>query len=357
MSGELLLRFENLNVQLAGRMVLRGMNWRLHRGDRWLVTGPNGAGKSTFLRVARGETWPLDDGGQRVYTIDGLPETRSPVDALRRFAMVSPESQELYRRQGWAFSVREAVRAGVHQRVYTQGLLSADDEARVSALLEQYDLGHLAERPMTELSAGETRRALLARALASRPTALLLDEAMNGLDAHARDWLLGEVARLADGGLTVIMTAHRPEDVPAGAWRFLRIDGGRIAEVEAMPPLEEVEPRIAVGPRSQPADVVPLVHLAGCDVYRERRLILADVRWELWRGRHWLVGGCNGAGKSTFLRLVAGEEYPAWGGLAEWFGRGEEMGLAERRRRIALVSAEMQADYDREVSGDRKSVV
>src|SRR5579862_2166654 len=170
-------------LERAERAVLRNVNWTIRPGERWLLVGENGAGKTQLLKLVAGSVWPTPCGrGWRRYRW-GAQSRREPFEAQDEIAYVGAERQDKYERYGWNHSVEQIVGTGIHRTDIPLDPLSAADRRSVRALLARLDIEPLAARPFLELSYGERRLTLLARALATRPRLLLLDELLNGLDA------------------------------------------------------------------------------------------------------------------------------------------------------------------------------
>ncbi len=156
------------------RPVLRSVSLAARPGELVAVLGPNGAGKSTLVRVLAGTLQP-DDG--EVF-LDGRPIAQlSRKEVAKKLAIVPQESDVAF-----GFTVREVVMMG--RAPHQGGLLIArqDDLEAVDQALERCELGELAARPAAELSGGERRRVTIARALAQKPSVLVLDEAAAHLD-------------------------------------------------------------------------------------------------------------------------------------------------------------------------------
>jgi molybdate transport system ATP-binding protein len=355
--GALLVTLDDVDVRLWGRTLLEGVSFSLRDGESWAVFGGNGAGKSTLLRLLRGEVWPHPASrGRRLYHLDGAP-TESPIGARERIAIVSAEAQDAYLRRDWAVPVEDVVRSGFTDGVWPGGSLGADAESRVDAALGALGLGALRRRPLVEVSTGEARRALLARALAPGPRALLLDEFVNGLDAGSRAWVLDAVSALARGGTATVLATHRPEEVVPEARHAAILEEGRVVRVGPRDEVEaawrELPARGAAGPIpawSRTASGEPLFQVRG-DVLVDGRRVLRDLDWTLRRGESWAVRGPNGAGKSTFLRLLVGEEHLAPDGRIARLDLGTRADVRDVRARVGLVAPDLQARHRGDATG------
>ncbi len=355
--GDPLVTLDDVDVRLWGRALLRRISFTLREGESWALLGGNGAGKTTLLRLLRGEAWPHPSSrGRRTFHLDGSPG-ESPIGARERIALVSAEAQDAYLRREWAVPLEDVVRSGFTDGVWPGGRLDPAGERAVDGAIGLLGLSAVRRRTMVEVSTGEARRALLARALAPGPRALLLDEFVNGLDAPSRSMVLEAVSGLARGGLPTVLATHRLEEViPEARHAAVLEDGcivlsGRREEVEAewrsrlarapAPPLPSVRPRI-------PPD--PLFDVRG-DVLVDGRRVLRDLDWRMRRGESWAVRGPNGAGKSTFLRLLLGEEHLAPGGRIQRLDLGPSADVREVRARVGIVSPDLQARHRGDATG------
>lgn len=343
----MLTRLTNVSVDVGGRPVLQNLSWTLQSGEVWALTGPNGAGKSTFLRLVRGDLWPTK--GERRYAWDGV-ETRSPLSARARVALISPEQGDWYARSDWALSAWQVVLSGVTGGALPPHPLLPQHEARARAAVARLGLEELMARDVRRLSTGQRRQVLLARALAGSPEALILDEFWEGVDAASRARLRGLVEALARAGLTVLYSTHRPEEFLSSTTHHLHLQDGRVAESGQLKPPPRLAPRPNAAPTPTFGEVV--LEVRDADVYRDDARVLRGVSWQLRAREHWVVVGPNGAGKSTFALLVAGEVHPAVGGFVRRFDLSARATLEERRRAVALVSAEEQARHRRPVAGE-----
>jgi molybdate transport system ATP-binding protein len=355
------------SLRLGGRAVLRDVSLRVRPGEKWLLCGPNGAGKTQLVKLLAGLRWPTPDGRGRREWRDALGVALELIDARPFIAYVGAESQDKYARYGWNHRLAEVVATGLFG---TDIPLDEPDERqrrRVEALLARFGLTEVADRRMLEVSYGQRRLTLVARALASRPRLLILDEAFNGLDEGHRGRLDRALLQLARTSVTLVVTAHRPEDVPPGVARAAWIEAGGVRPLQPERALARLGRSVRVnatvrkgGARSARA---PYLVLSGVSVYREEVPALCGLDWTLADGEHWVVTGRNGSGKSTFLGLLYGTHPAALGGRVLRRGHPPGTPLEDIRAGIGLVSPELQSEYDAEstleeivVSGLRGSV-
>jgi molybdate transport system ATP-binding protein len=197
-----LIEVLHADVWLGGRRILQDLTWRLMSGQHWLVTGANGSGKSTFLRLLHGQLRPALGG---TVTWPALQNPRDVWALRKQVAWVSAELQAAYR---YPTTVRACVASGFTSSVGATRAATAEEAGRVEELLEELELLPLAGRPLSTLSYGQARRALLGRLLANRPRVLLLDEPWEGLDAPTAELLSRTLARLAGSGTQLVCASH-----------------------------------------------------------------------------------------------------------------------------------------------------
>ena len=347
MTAAPLVTLDHVDVDLAGAPVLHDVTWRLVPGEHWGVVGANGSGKSTLLGLIAGTVWPAPERGLRRYDF-GFGEETDAVRAHDEIVLVGHELQDRYARRDWNFTALDIVLSGIYRTDVPRRRPAAGQRERAMDVLRRLGVAQLSGRRFLELSRGEQRRVLIARGVAFGPSVLLLDEPASGLDARARvelDAMLELVAREC----TLVCAAHLPDDLPAWIPRYLSIEGGGVEAVERTPSARaaaqaapSAAPVIGVPEASASA---PLIALERADVWLAGRHVLRDVSWRLMQGEHWLVTGANGSGKSTFLRVLHGHLRPALGGTVSWPALGNPRDVWELRKRVAWVSAELQAAY------------
>jgi manganese/iron transport system ATP-binding protein len=191
------LDVRGLSVELGGRPVLTGVDLAVEPGELVGLLGPNGAGKTTLLRAILG-LLPPAAGSVHVAGKPGKPG-RTPIGYVPQ-------------RHDFAFdfpiSVVNAVATGLTGKLGPLRRLGAADWEAVADALDRVRMAELADRPIGQISGGQRQRVLVARALALRPSVLLLDEPFTGMDLPTQELLAALFADLAQEGRAVLLTTH-----------------------------------------------------------------------------------------------------------------------------------------------------
>jgi iron complex transport system ATP-binding protein len=227
------LQLTDASVVKADRRVLDRLNLTIAEGEHTAIVGPNGAGKSVLVRLLTHEDRAMApaDGSSpvRVFGDDNwnVFELRSQLgivsaDLHQRFVAGNSEGR---------IRAEAAVLSGflASDGILRYGTVTDDMRRRAADALERLGAAHLATRWLDELSSGEARRVLLARALVTSPRALVLDEPTTGLDLVARHDFMERVRRIARDGTTIILITHHIDEIVPEIERVILLRDGRIA--------------------------------------------------------------------------------------------------------------------------------
>ncbi|HUF62003.1 MAG TPA: ATP-binding cassette domain-containing protein [Verrucomicrobiales bacterium] len=345
-AGRSLVRLDAVDAQLGGVPVLHAIAWDIRSRSRWILRGPNGSGKSTLLRLLAGSLWPTP--GQhtrRVYSFDGAPSW-SPALAVPHIASLSPEDQDLYFVREWNPLARDVVASGLFHCALLHQTPDPAQQEQIAALLLRLGLDPLAALPFLELSQGQQRQILLARALVRKPALLLLDEFSDGLDRVARRTFYDTLARVSSSGTALVVATHREEGIPGAAWNQAWMRQGRLDFQDSTTPAKVWTGPVASSATESPVrSPDPIIRLENVTLYRGGQVILNKAAWTIPAGSHWAVLGRNGSGKTSLFLLLAGELHAVAGGRVERFGR-PSLTLAEIRRRTGFFHPELHAWLD-----------
>jgi molybdate transport system ATP-binding protein len=225
-----LIEVANANVAVdEGRVVvLHDINWQVKPGENWLVYGHNGAGKTTLLKLILGEYWTHAGGEIRRFGKDFT----NVWEIKRRIGYFASELQVRY---DIDIPTRDVIITGFYASIGWLQNRTPEQIARADELIEQFGLQALAQRSLREMSFGQARKVLIARALANRPKLLLLDEPFDGLDIHFRAEL-GDIFEALTHPkdpaeqANIILVSHYGTDTLSCITHKLKLEHGRIVE-------------------------------------------------------------------------------------------------------------------------------
>ena len=206
--------------------MLDGVTLTVAQGEHVAILGPNGSGKSTLVKVISRDLYPLlkpEPWSLRILGSDHW----NLFDLRNQLGLVSNDWMQMCTRDYSAF---EIVLSGFFGSVgiwpYHQVTPAMERTAR--EVMELLEIAHLAGRPTDELSSGEARRILIARALVHNPRALVLDEPTTSLDLHATRELREALRKLAARGISIVMVTHHLPDIIPEMQRVVLFRGGRV---------------------------------------------------------------------------------------------------------------------------------
>ena len=229
---EPILELQDATVLKDDRPVLDRVTLTIHSGQHTAIVGPNGAGKSILVSllthyerpVARTEgPAPVRVFGSDNWNVFDLRSQLGIVSADLHTRFVAGNSEG-------RITATAAVLSAflVSHGILRYGAVTAEMRRRTADALELTGVSHLARRTLDQMSSGEARRVMLARALVSAPRALVLDEPTTGLDIAARHDFLERVRGIARAGTTLILITHHIEEIVPEIDRVVLLRSGRI---------------------------------------------------------------------------------------------------------------------------------
>ena len=215
MSETMLLELVNATVIKQGRRALDSLTLTIRRGAHTAVIGPNGSGKSTLMNLLTLEDRPLALPGTTVRVCGS--DRWNVFDLRAKLGILSGDLHHRFVNGNSAGRVlaADAVLSGL---LTTFGWVRPEDTTdamrqRAADALARLGVSHLAATPVNEMSTGEARRVLIARALVNDPEVLVLDEPTTGLDMVARGHFLEAIRAVARQGTTILLVTHRLEEI------------------------------------------------------------------------------------------------------------------------------------------------
>ena len=224
MSHSPIVQFESVSIVRNGRTALDDVSLSIERGENVAILGPNGCGKSTLVKAISCELRPF--AGRGSVQVHGL-DRWNVFDLRKTLGIVSNDLQALCAREEKVIDLVVSGFFGSYG-VLEPYEVSEEQWAFAHDRLAFLDAAHLADRPMNELSSGETRRALIARALVHSPGALLLDEPTTSLDIKSAHLLLETLRRVASHGTNLLLVTHHVEELVPEITRVILLKNGRI---------------------------------------------------------------------------------------------------------------------------------
>ena len=208
---EEVIRLNKVTIRYGERTILKDLDWVVHRGEKWALTGDNGSGKSTLLSLVcadNPQSYACDIAmfGRKRGTGESIWEIK------KRIGYVSPEIHRAYLKNIPAIDI---VASGLHDSVGLYVRPKPEQRSVCEEWLDVFGIKELKDRSFLQLSSGEQRLVLLARAFVKDPDLLILDEPLHGLDTSNRSLVMDVIRVFANReGKTLIMVSHYQEEFP-----------------------------------------------------------------------------------------------------------------------------------------------
>ena len=200
------------HARYGGHSVFEGMDWRVGRGERWMLTGPNGSGKSLLLSMVCGDN-PQAYANEIVLFDRRRGSGESIWDIKNNIGYTCPEMQLYFRSPR---PVKGIIAEGMRSVLERFTPFTDSEQSDAEAWLECMGISHLADRDFATLSSGEQKVVLLARAFARQPALLVLDEPFQGLDPKVKLRMSRIIdALVSSRNSSLIFVTHYPEELPS----------------------------------------------------------------------------------------------------------------------------------------------
>jgi len=221
---KVILEISNLRIQRDGVVILDDVNWRVARGQHWVILGANGSGKTSLLSALTGYLMPTNGEIFLLGKIYGQSDWR---ELRKKIGLVSSSVRQMMADDEPAI---ETVASGKYAMIDFWGRVSHAEKSQALKLLRQVECEYLAGRPWRVLSQGERQRVLIGRALMAKPRVLILDEPCAGLDPAAREHFLQFIQRLGarKNSTTLVLVTHHVEEIMPVFSRLLVLKNGKV---------------------------------------------------------------------------------------------------------------------------------
>ncbi|MEO5926984.1 MAG: ATP-binding cassette domain-containing protein [Bryobacteraceae bacterium] len=225
-----LIEFDHISIMRGETLALNDVSLRIEAGEHLAILGPNGCGKSTLIKAITRECYPVmqRDGVSIEHSLKILGRDRWNVVELR--SMLGIVSSDLMTACSNDATGRDIVLSGFFSSIgiWPHHEVTREMQEKTEQALALMEVSHLGDRWTDEMSSGEARRILLARALVHQPKALILDEPSTALDLFAQHELREILRKLAATGIGIVMVTHHLSDLIPEMTRVILMRGGKI---------------------------------------------------------------------------------------------------------------------------------
>jgi len=216
-----LVSMKDVNVEYRHSKILKNLDWTVRRGENWIIFGPNGCGKTSLLGLITGDN--LQSYSNKILLFGKRKGSGESVwEIKQKISVVSSEFQINYRK---AISVIDVVRSGFFDSIGLYRHCSDMQNETVEKWMELLCIGEKKDRMFSQLSMGEQRMVLLARAMVKAPVLMILDEPCQGLDTVNRKRILELIDIIGSKTSTgILYVTHHPGEFPSCITDILRFD-------------------------------------------------------------------------------------------------------------------------------------
>ncbi|MBN1847666.1 MAG: ATP-binding cassette domain-containing protein [Deltaproteobacteria bacterium] len=385
----LFISFDHVSLRIDNQIAFPESSWEFFDDEHWAIVGDNGSGKSILARAFSGQVPAVK--GKIVYHFLKTPSksgfSNSTIPLKHAISYVSFDKQkqararadQIYQARWHSSENIDAMTVSEYlseERVYhinpyqvdawhpDSHIFKADRKNIISTLAIQ----GLIKKKIIQLSNGEMRKVMLARALLTRPRLLILDSPLAGLDQDYRVRLKATLENLMKDRLRIIIVTSREDEILPDITHVMVIENLKITAAgpkqkvigtfskmrEGFSPMEynlSAHQKSESRPKYKDGDV--LVDMKNINVSYDGMSVLCNINWTIKKGDQWALVGPNGSGKTTLLSLILGDNPQAYANDLRLFGKRKGSGesIWEIKHNIGFVSPELHLYFPRRISG------
>jgi len=219
------IKMVDVHVRYGERKILNNIHWVVKKGERWNLSGPNGAGKSTMLSLITADNPQAYS--NEIYLFDKRRGSGESIwDIKQKIGFVSPELHLYFDYSATCF---EVIASGFFDTIGLFRHLKNEQEEKILLWLKLLQLENIKSKRLSQLSLGEQRKTLLARALVKMPPLLILDEPCQGLDDEQAFYFKNLINQICEAfNTTLVYVSHYKHQIPGCVSHFLELEDGRI---------------------------------------------------------------------------------------------------------------------------------
>ena len=350
MKTDSIIHFKQVYAAYRIDPVVKDITWHWQTGQQWAILGGNGAGKSAIANLITDTLRPQRGDISRPEGFDADHDSLHLSFELQRKLIEHDIRFDDSEVRADALDVGTTVK-----QIILRG--NTPDE-RFTRIAKQCHVDHILERGIRFVSTGESRKALLARALYNQPKLLILDNPFEGLDKQSQAELHTLIDQLLLSNLAILLLIKQSDEVPDNISHVMLLEDGVISAQgqrdKILSKNAHTQQSIELGDlpiaseRTYAVDKhQPLVDLRSVNVSYNDQAILTDINWQLDWGHHCCIAGPNGAGKSTLLSLICGDNHKAYGQNVSLFGqrRGSGESIWDIKQKFGVVNTAMQLNH------------
>lgn len=202
-----MIHLEQIHFVREDRHILDDIHLHISEGENWVILGRNGSGKTTILELLNGYLFPTSG------KVEVMGNVYGSVDVREVRKQIGYISQSLFEKLNLSDPVWEVVATGEFAFLRFYEVIPEPVIEKARGLLRKVNLEHVQNQPLGTLSQGERKKVMLARALMSDPSVLIMDEPCSGLDLYEREKLLNDINYLSEQQISLIYVTHHIEEI------------------------------------------------------------------------------------------------------------------------------------------------